>query len=81
MKSLRDEIPLRGVKDAADLISSKLAWISSAKADFFVLSTISFIIHGLRRDQTAIIQNDLQSNINILNQTQGGKNVNQRIHS
>ena len=34
MKSLCDEIPLRGEKDAADLISSKLAWISSAKADF-----------------------------------------------
>ena len=81
MKSLRDEIPLRGKKDAADLISYKLAWISSAKADFIVRSTISFIINGLRRDQTAIIQNDLQSNINILNQTQGGKNVNQRIHS
>jgi hypothetical protein len=29
-----EEIPLRGKKDAADLISSKLAWISSAKADF-----------------------------------------------
>ncbi len=55
MKSLRDEIPLRGEKDAADLISSKLAWISSEHSeDFIVRSTISFMIHGLRRDLVAI---------------------------
>ncbi len=34
---------LRGEKDAADLISSKLAWISSAQADFIALCAISFI--------------------------------------
>ncbi len=44
MKSLRDEIPLRGEKDAADLISSKLAWISSEHSeDFIALFAISFI--------------------------------------
>jgi hypothetical protein len=49
MKSLRDEIPLRGDKDTADLISSEVLApkISSKRSeDFIVRSTISFMMHA-----------------------------------
>ena len=42
MKSLRDEIPLRGEKDAADLISSE------ALAEDFIQATLGF--HRALRD-------------------------------